>query len=87
MTLPFPDNQEGPFMLRDPNFAFFFQDGEVLPFGEKFYRKEYAKTLEIIAQEGVDAFYTGEIAESIVKCVKERGGFITLDDLRGAQRV
>lgn len=36
--------------------------------------------LELLARDGVDAFYRGPIAESIVKHLKRRGGIITLED-------
>lgn len=51
--------------------------------GEKLYRPGFARTLEIIAEQGANAFYEGEIAEAIVKVVQERGGLMQLDDLKG----
>lgn len=42
---------------------------------------ELARTLEVIAEKGPDAFYRGEIAEAIVADMKEGGGLITHDDL------
>lgn len=38
--------------------------------------------LELLARDGVDAFYDGPIAESIVKHLKQRGGILTLEDFR-----
>jgi gamma-glutamyltranspeptidase/glutathione hydrolase len=46
-------------------------------------REDYAKTLGILAERGVDAFYEGEIAEALVKVVRKRGGLICLEDLKG----
>lgn len=40
-----------------------------------------ASTLELIAQDGVSAFYEGEIAEEIAQLIGRRGGFLTQDDL------
>jgi gamma-glutamyltranspeptidase/glutathione hydrolase len=51
--------------------------------GETLFREDYAKTLGILAERGVDAFYEGEIAEALVKVVRERGGLISLEDLKG----
>ena len=43
-------------------------DGMKLPYevGETFKNPDYAKTLELISEQGADVFYKGEIAESIV---------------------
>lgn len=38
--------------------------------------------LELLARDGVDAFYDGPIAESIVSHLKSRGGILTLEDFR-----
>lgn len=38
--------------------------------------------LELLARDGVDAFYRGPIASSIVKHLKSRGGILTLEDFR-----
>ncbi len=40
-----------------------------------------AKTLQKIADEGKDAFYTGEIAQAVVDSVNAAGGVFTLEDL------
>ena len=40
-----------------------------------------AKTLRAIAEGGPDAFYTGPIAEAIVKSLQEHGGLMILADL------
>jgi gamma-glutamyltranspeptidase / glutathione hydrolase len=42
---------------------------------------ELARTLELIASEGADAFYRGPVAGRIVEAVQRGGGILTLDDL------
>ncbi len=46
-----------------------------------FRNPELARTLQIIAAEGVDAFYQGEIADQIVATVQAAGGVMTHADL------
>ncbi|MBL6707070.1 MAG: gamma-glutamyltransferase [Planctomycetaceae bacterium] len=38
--------------------------------------------LELLARDGVDSFYRGPIAESIVSHLESRGGLLTLEDFR-----
>ena len=40
-----------------------------------------ARTLELIAAGGAEAFYTGEIGESIVRTVRDQGGLLSMADL------
>ncbi|CAF3773833.1 unnamed protein product, partial [Rotaria sordida] len=49
--------------------------------GDLMKRPKLARTLEIIAEQGVDAFYTGELSDKIVKEIRARGGIITKQDL------
>lgn len=48
--------------------------------GELFRNEDLAKTLEMIAEDGRDAFYRGEIAEVIVSYLQQLGGRLTLND-------
>lgn len=70
-------------MNDDPNYHAFFRNGVVIPVGERVYRKDLAKALELIAARGADAFYTGPVAEALVQAVQAKGGKMTLEDLRG----
>lgn len=78
---------KGSWMEHDPMYAPLFKDGQVLPLGERYYRPEFARTLELIARKGAKAFYEGEVAEGIVKAVRDRGGLMTLDDLKSERDV
>ena len=60
-------------------------DGSYYRFGEKQTNPELADLLERVASEGVDAFYTGPIAQKMVELINQRGGCFTLEDLSGYQ--
>jgi gamma-glutamyltranspeptidase/glutathione hydrolase len=49
--------------------------------GDIFFNKDLARTLKLIAKEGVGTFYRGKIAEMIVDDIKKNGGLITAEDL------
>lgn len=55
-------------------------DGSFLQKGDHFRNEDLANTLKQIAEQGRDAFYTGEIAEIITGHLQELGGFMTMDD-------
>ena len=56
-------------------------DGRAPRHGELFRSPELARSFREISKEGRDAFYNGRIAEQIVACSKELGGFIEAGDL------
>jgi len=58
----------------------FMPNGKAPAKGEVFKNPRLAKTFETIAKGGRDAFYKGEIAEKIVKYVREQGGFLSMRD-------
>lgn len=58
----------------------FMPNGKAPAKGEIFKNPRLAKTFEILAKGGRDAFYKGEIAEKIVSYVKEQGGFLSMRD-------
>lgn len=60
--------------------AVFVRNGELLKEGDVCKRPAYAKTLEIIAKKGVDAFYKGELTAKMVAEIRQLGGIITEED-------
>ncbi|RKP06426.1 nucleophile aminohydrolase [Thamnocephalis sphaerospora] len=55
--------------------------GQLLQQGETCYRTALANTLELVADKGASAFYTGQIAREIAQAVRARGGIMTTADL------
>ena len=55
--------------------------GELWKKGDIFRNPMLAKTLQLIAQNGRDEFYTGSIARTIGDFMQSQGGYITYDDL------
>ena len=53
--------------------------------GDVFRNPDLGTTLRAIAERGRDGFYTGPVAQAIVRLSKEEGGLMTLDDLRELQ--
>ncbi|KAG8405091.1 hypothetical protein J3459_022230 [Metarhizium acridum] len=70
------------FLTEDPSWAMDFAPrGCRVRLGETMTRKRYANTLETIANEGADAFYTGAIANATIRALKAANGTMTLEDL------
>ena len=64
---------------------FYDEDGAPRETGFRLVNTEYAATLRLLAAQGADAMYTGELAERIVEAVTNnviRPGGMTLEDLR-----
>lgn len=55
--------------------------GEAHPPGTRLVWPDLARTLTLIAEQGAEVFYRGEIAEGIVKASEEMNGLFTRDDL------
>lgn len=71
---------------RDPNARrVFLIDGQTPKVGQIFANPEYAHALELVAREGPDAFYTGEIAKAILKTSDRLGGVMSAEDLADYQ--
>lgn len=60
---------------------FYINSNKPLPVDSLFRQPNLAKTLSLISRKGEKAFYSGEIAEWIVKDAKFNGGLIRKDDL------
>jgi gamma-glutamyltranspeptidase/glutathione hydrolase len=58
-----------------------YGDGRPLQTGESLYMRDLADTLELLAAEGADAFYRGDLAREISRFVRAQGGRISEDDL------
>ena len=56
-------------------------DGNAPKPGERLVWPDLARTLDLIAHQGPDVFYQGEIAEKIVKQSQAMDGLFTMDDL------
>src|ERR1041384_6561365 len=59
----------------------FLPGGKAPEFGEMFSNPDLGKTLRLIAEQGRDAFYRGEIAQSIIATSTALGGTMQADDL------
>jgi gamma-glutamyltranspeptidase/glutathione hydrolase len=59
----------------------FLPGGQAPELGSRFSNPDLAKALRLIAEQGRDAFYKGEIAHAIVQTSSSFGGTMQLDDL------
>lgn len=65
---------------------FYDEDGQAVAVGTRLRNPAYAETLRLIRDEGVDAFYKGEIARAIVGAIRNapfNPGKLALSDLAG----
>ena len=62
-------------------------DGGTLRAGDRLVQQDLAASLRLIAEQGADAFYRGEIGKRIVAEMKTGGGLIGEDDLAGYRAV
>ena len=61
--------------------VYFHEDGRPKGTGERVVNPDLAHTLERVARNGSDVFYTGEIAEEIDADMRANGGLMTASDL------
>jgi gamma-glutamyltranspeptidase/glutathione hydrolase len=60
--------------------AEFFPDGQAPVAGARLRRPGYARTLRVLAEQGVGAFYEGELADEIVRFAQQHGSLYTVED-------
>src|SRR5436309_12173486 len=61
--------------------AVYERKGERLGAGDQLVQTDLAQTLELLAEEGADVFYRGDLANRIADHVHEHGGCLTRQDL------
>ncbi|GAB4578237.1 MAG: gamma-glutamyltransferase [Anaerolineales bacterium] len=72
-----------PILLDTPELAAYFKrDGQLVQAGDVIRYPLLANTLEQLAQQGPDLFYSGEIGRAIVQDQRRKGGFVTAKDLQ-----
>ena len=60
-------------------------DGKAPQAGDVHRQPNLARTLRLLADEGKDAFYRGDIARRIVQYAQETGGYFTMEDFAAHQ--
>lgn len=60
---------------------YFLPDGQALRAGSILRNDAYARTLRMLAEQGAEAFYTGDFADQIVRRVQQNGGVLTAVDM------
>ncbi len=68
-------------LAQNPGAASLLVDGRPPRHGEVLRNPELAATLRTLAAKGAEGFYKGVVAEAIVKCVRAKGGVLSLEDL------
>ncbi len=70
------------FLAQNPETArVYLINGQAPKVGQIFHNEDLAKSLELVASGGRDAFYKGEIGQRIVEFSKAQGGAMTAEDL------
>jgi gamma-glutamyltranspeptidase/glutathione hydrolase len=68
------------FRAEDNVAAIFLKDGERYQVGDRLVQTQLADTLQLISDEGTDAFYRGAIADAVVAASDANGGILTKAD-------
>ena len=69
-------------LLHNPDWSHIFApNGVLLKEGDTIQRVNLSTTLSVIAEQGPDAFYRGEIADAIISKIRAEGGIVTHEDL------
>lgn len=76
--------RSAPALSSYPNFTeTYMPEGRMPEKGEIFRNPLLANTYEVLATQGRDAFYKGDIARIIETYIRENGGFLSYEDLAG----
>lgn len=59
--------------------------GQAKALGTKVQFQDLAQTLKMIAEQGAQGFYEGQVAEDLINAVQQAGGILTLEDLKNYQ--
>jgi gamma-glutamyltranspeptidase/glutathione hydrolase/leukotriene-C4 hydrolase len=69
-------------LLHNPDWSHIFApNGVLLKEGDTILRANLSTTLSVIAEQGPDAFYHGEIADAIINTIRAEGGIMNNEDL------
>ena len=63
--------------------TFFVKEGEPLPVGARVKQPLLARTLQTLADEGMQSFYTGTVSRQVLAGMRQLGGIWTAEDLKG----
>ena len=74
--------RNGAFLHNAANAEDYLPNGATPKAGQVVRLPGLAATLRAIAEGGPDAFYSGPVAEAIVRSLREQGGVMSLDDLK-----
>jgi len=64
----------------DRTASVYLPDGRAPSAGRLFRQPDLAQSFRLIAEQGADAFYQGELAQRIVRSLQQAGGLLTEDD-------
>jgi len=67
--------------------SLFLQNGEIPQVGYKIRQPDLANVLALLAEQGMDGFYKGKVAQKLVDGVRANGGIWTLEDLAEYQPI
>lgn len=67
--------------------AVYLHDGHGPRVGDTFRQPDLANTLQLLADKGRDGFYRGQVAQRMLKSVKDEGGRWTAEELAGYRAV
>ncbi len=76
--------KKAPVLAQDPaaRAIFLAPDGQAWPEGHILMQTDLAQTLRAISKHRLAGFYSGPVANEMVKCFKDRKGLLTREDLR-----